>query len=147
MANNQLERELRSRIESFASELTELVRRSALESLRKALGDGAMAPHRGPGRPAGSVGSGIRRGPGRPPKAGAGTARRRKGGKRSPEQLQSLTTRFFDHVKKNPGRSMEQIRGALGGSTKDFQLPVRKLIDARKLRTTGQKRSTKYFVR
>ena len=64
-----LDSEIRARIGAFAAELGTLVRQSAVEAVRGALGDGTAAPRRrGPGRPRKTATS-ARRGPGRPPKA------------------------------------------------------------------------------
>jgi len=61
--------------------------------------------------------------------------------------MTSLTERVYEHVKQHPGQGASQIGPALQLSTKELQLPVRKLLAERKLKTTGQKRSTKYFAR
>ncbi len=47
---------------------------------------------------------------------------------------------------KNPGQSVEQIKKALGVATKDLQLPIVRLIAAKKLMTKGRKRGTRYFA-
>ncbi len=51
------------------------------------------------------------------------------------------------YVEKNPVQSVEQIKKVLGVATKDLQLPIVRMVAAKKLKTTGQKRGTKYFVR
>ena len=40
---------------------------------------------------------------------------------------------------------MEAIGKALGTPTKDLNLPVKKLLAAKKIRVEGQKRATEYF--
>ena len=138
MAHNDLDSVIRSRIEAFLAELTALVRQAALESVREALGGGAPA---------------LRHGPGRPRKAGAERgARSAPGGrgkrvKRTAADMEGLTQRILEHVRKHPGQGASQIGTALRLSTKELQLPVRKLLASRKLKTTGRKRSTKYFPR
>ena len=104
MANNNLDQQIRNRIESFLDEIAGLVRASALESVHDALGDGA-APRRrrGPGRPRGSG----RRGPGRPRKA-MRSARRVAGraGKRirrSAEDLEKIGSRVLAQVRDKGG--------------------------------------------
>ena len=52
MPINPTDQAIRAHVESFAADLTELVRAAALESVREALGGEIAAPaRRGPGRP------------------------------------------------------------------------------------------------
>jgi hypothetical protein len=118
--------QIRNRIESFVQELSELVRRAALESVSSALG--GSTPTRGGG--------------GRATRA----ARRMGGGKRSAEELQSMTSSVIEYLSKNPGRGVEDIGRELEVGSKELVLPIRKLVAAGQLTTEGQKRATKYFV-
>jgi hypothetical protein len=148
MANN-IEQEIRARIEEFTEELAALVRQSAVESLREALGTparrgpgrprktAAVEPARGPGRPRGPA----RRGPGRPRGSGG------RGAKRGSAELEQLSTGLFNHIKENPGQRIEEIARAMGMSTKDLNLPAKKLIASKQVKTKGQKRATQYFPR
>jgi hypothetical protein len=149
MANSSFDDQIRARIRSFTEELAELVRQSALESLRAALG----APEkRGPGRRravdaalfarAGSrlAKGGARRG------AGAGRAiARAKGAKRDPEQLAQLTDSLHGYIKGNPGQRIEEIARGMGTTTKELNLPVKKLIGGKQIKTKGHKRATQYY--
>ncbi|MCK6449179.1 MAG: DNA-binding protein [Planctomycetes bacterium] len=138
MATPTLDQQIRSRIEAFVDELATLVRNSALESIQNALG---AAPARKPGRPRAAVapaaGAAIRR---RAPRRGRGE-------KRSPAELDALAAKFLSYVKANPGNSIERIGKAIEIDTKELKLPVSKLLDEKKLKTTGQRRGTKYFAR
>ena len=140
---SSLDSEIRSRIDSFLEELSALVKQSAVEAVRDALGqgNGVVAP--------------ARRGPGRPPKssAPAGPARRGRpagargrGGKRSSEDLGATSDQILEHVRANPGQRAEQIGSAIGLSTREMRLPIQKLLDRRSIRTEGQRRGTKYFA-
>jgi hypothetical protein len=146
MANNPTDTAIRSRIDSFLSELAGLVRQSALEAVQEALGGGAPR-RRGPGRPKGSG----RRGPGRPPKAGRRRAGRpARGGKRvrrSSEDLAAIGARVMAQVRSKQGQRLEEIGRALRTDTAILKKPVADLLKAKKLKTTGAKRGTKYFVR
>jgi hypothetical protein len=138
-----LDTEIRSRIEAFLGEISSLVRQSALEAVREALGGNGIgseaAPaRRGPGRPRGS-GTGARGGNGRTRAAG-------RGGRRSSEDLGSMTEQILAHVRSNPGLGAEQLGAALGIATKDMRLPMQKLIADGAVRTEGQRRGTKYFA-
>jgi len=86
----------------------------------------------------GQVGNGRRK-PG--PKPG----KRRKGAKRTAEEIEALTKGLLAAIKKKPGQRIEEIGKAMSVSTKDLALPVGKLFDAKAIRTTGQRRATKYF--
>src|SRR5258705_3592553 len=100
MSNNTTDSAIRTRIDSFLTELGALVKQSALEAVQEALGNGAPR-RRGPGRPKGSG----RRGPGRPPEA-----RRRRAGRagnrvrRSTEDLAKIGARVLTQVRSKAGQ-------------------------------------------
>ncbi len=133
MANLNLEQQIRTRISSFSDELASLVKQAALESVQSALGAPA---HRGPGRP-------------RTVKApsAAKTARSAAGGKRTSEQIDALAGKLLTAVRSKQGQTIEQIGKGLSIHTKELKLPVLKLLEGKQIKTTGQKRGTKYFVR
>lgn len=126
---NDVDRQIRDRVEAFVSELTDLIRQAALESVSEVLGGQAPAA---PGR---------RRG-GRPPRPRS----RRRGGKRSPEEIEGTTRSVLDYVRQNPGHGVEQMAVDLGTSTKELTLPIKKLLGNGSLLTEGQKRATKYYA-
>jgi hypothetical protein len=136
MAKNTVNDRIRNRVEAFAEELSALIRDSAMETVRDALGGGA-APRRAgrAGRAAASVA----------PVRGGG--RREKGQKRDPLEIERLTGRLLDYVKGNAGQRIEQIAAGMGTVTKELNLPVKKLIAQKSLKTKGQKRATQYFAR
>ena len=57
-----------------------------------------------------------------------------------------MAERLASFVKSNPGLRIEQINKELGTTTKDLQLPIRKLISEGMISSKGQKRSTTYFA-
>ncbi len=141
MNSQQLDQQIRERISTFLEQLSTLVRQSALEAVREALSGGAApAP--------------ARRGPGRPPKAAAAAApaaaapkaarKTGKRGKRSSEDVTELAAQIYDYISKNAGQSIEEIGRGMGKPTKVLKLPIKKLIEAKKLKTTGQRRGTRY---
>lgn len=141
MAKNSVNDRIRSRVEAFAEELSNLIRDSAMETVREALGGGgggSAAPRRG-GRGARAMAAPA------PTRGGAG--RREKGQKRDPGEIERLTGRLLDYVKGNPGQRIEQIAAGMGTVTKELNLPVKKLIAQKALKTKGQKRATQYFTR
>ncbi len=141
MKNSPLDRELRSRIDAFVNELTNLVKLSALEAVHEALGSTLNAGVAGGAAPAAAPTAG-KRGPGRPPKAARG-----KGGKRSPEDVLKTAATVLSHIKANPGQRLEQIGKAVKMPTKDLKLPIQKLFEQKVINTKGEKRGTKYFAR
>jgi hypothetical protein len=121
---------IRDLIEEFAGKLEHELK----EELRNALanvgfGLGSSAPS--PGRAAAS--NGVSRG-------------RRKGAKRDAGALDALAEKFVNFVAKNPGLRIEQINKELGTTTKNLQLPVRKLLAEGRIKSKGTKRATTYTV-
>lgn len=68
-----------------------------------------------------------------------------KGEKRSPEDLAALADKLAAEIKGTPGQNIEQIAKAMGETTKGLSLPIKKLLQTFKIRSTGQKRATRYF--
>jgi hypothetical protein len=161
--------EIRHKTEAFAKDLTVLVRRAALEAATAALSGATVAAHaaptaakRGRGRPrkvavaapaAVPAAKAVR---GRPaakahkaaPAAKAPVSKktqRASGEKRPPAELAKLTDKLGDYIKSNPGRRMEAIGKALGLPTRELNLPIKKLLAAKRVKTQGHKRATEYF--
>jgi len=138
MGHVNIQEQIQDRIQSFVNELTGLIRQAGLEAVQEALG--GPAPKRR----------------GRPRKAKKAPARRKtvkrkakktgKRAKRSGAQVDAVATRVLAHVKKKPGQSVTEIAKALRRTPKDLQLPIQRLIADKKLRTTGQRRGTKYIA-
>jgi hypothetical protein len=137
-----LDREIRARIDAFVTDLSNLVKISALEAIRDALGAelGGSPARRGPGRPRKSgVPSPIAAGPLAP--------RRGRRGKRSSEDVRKTADAVLAYVRSNEGQRLEEIGRGLGIATKELKLPVAKLFEAGAIKTKGQKRGTRYFAR
>jgi len=142
MPSSNLDQDIQDRIHSFLSELSGLVKRAALEAVHEALGENG-APRRGPGRPRGSGRRGPRRA-GRPARRAGGGGKRIR---RSAEELTQISARVLAQVRSKAGQRLEEIGRALKTDTAILKRPVAMLVAAKKLKTTGQKRGTKYFVR
>ncbi len=115
-----------------------MVRASALEAVHEALGGTLTIAF-------------AKRGPGRPAKSGAPSPivapkRRGKPAKRTPEDVAKMGEAVVAYVAKNPGQSVEQIGKALGAKTKELALPIIRMIEAKRLKTAGERRGTRYFV-
>jgi hypothetical protein len=131
MAQSALDTEIRSKIESFLGEITALVRKDALDSVREALGNGTTPVRRGPGRPRGSMKS----------VASVGA-----NGRRTSADVDATAQRLVTFVGANPGLRLEQIAAGLGVTTNELKLPVIKLLSSKVLKKTGERRGTKYFA-
>jgi hypothetical protein len=118
--------QVNARIDSFIADIAELAKDAARETLSVALG-------------AGPDGFDLSR--------SFGELRgRRRGGKRSPDEITQMADTLLDYIGKNPGQRMESIARALDSSTQELTLPIKKLILGGRLRTEGQKRATSYFL-
>jgi hypothetical protein len=131
MAKTDIDGRIRGLVEAFASDLTALIRESAFDTVRAALGDSAPS-----GRRTSKA-------------AGGGVSRRSlaKGAKRPPGEIAKLTGRLLDYVKGHKGERIEQIAKGMSVSTRELNLPVKKLIATKAIRTKGHKRATQYFPR
>jgi len=141
---NTLDDRIRARVEQFASELADLIRESAMETVSAALAGARPSRGRGGRRSAAPVSAG------RSSSSSSGRGRaasREKGAKRPPDEIERLTSRLLEYVKGNPGQRIEQIADGMGTSTKELNLPAKKLIAGKQLKTKGQKRATQYFGR
>lgn len=110
-------------VAGFVTQITELARRAAIDTLETALGQkraGTSLALRSSGRG--------------------------RGAKRSQHELDKLAESFHGFVAKHPGMRIEQINKQLGTSTRDLALPIRKLISDGSIKTKGEKRSTTYFA-
>jgi hypothetical protein len=136
MANNPVSDEIRSRVEAFVDELNALIRQSALDTVAQVLRGDEGGGRRGRrGAPAGRVSL-----------AGRGRLRA-KGAKRSQDELEHLTSRLLTYVKSNAGQRIEQVAKGMGVTTRELNLPAKKLLANKSIRTKGQKRATQYFPR
>ncbi|WP_437481534.1 DNA-binding protein [Sorangium sp. So ce1014] len=87
----------------------------------------------------------VKKAAGRPARAAKPT--RKKGEKRSKEELAAMTQKVLEHIRANSGQGVEQIAKDLGTTTKELTLPIRKLLVEKKITSKGEKRATKYFSR
>ncbi len=126
-------------VTQFVEDLTRAIQAEGAAAFAAAIGGGGEV---GNGRSAssGRVGNGRRK-PGPKPKASA----RAKGAKRTPEELEALTKTLLAAIKKAPGSRIEEIGKTINVATKELALPVQKLFEAKAIKTTGQRRATKYF--
>lgn len=147
---------IKARVDSFVSELSELVKKAALEAVANSLKGGAAAA------PSVAKATGKKRGPAAAPAAPAAPAKapakaakaaapaaaskRKAGQKRSPDEIVKTTEKLLSYIGKNSGQRIEEIAKGVGNSTKELTLPVKKLLNDKKIVAKGEKRATRYFI-
>ena len=140
---NNLNEQIRSRTEAFASELSNIIQQSILQTVQSALGSesNAVLPRATVSRPT------------RKPTAAAArkstpTAAGKRGRGRPPSRAIAETMEtLLKHVRSNPGQRLDWIAESLGTSTDKLSFPAKKLIAQKKLHTKGQTRGVTYFPR
>ena len=130
---------IRAALDAFVEDISNLIQQAALDSVEQALAGASVIPGRrggrgAAGRAAVSSFSGLGRG-------------QKKGAKRTAEELEQLIKKLHSYIAKNPGQRIEQIAQGLDITTKELNLPAKKLISEKKLSTKGQKRATTYFAK
>jgi hypothetical protein len=131
---SDIQRQINARIEAFVSEVSALARQAAMEALSSAL-DHTGARRTGGRAAAPSVSNGV----------ALTRTPRRKGAKRSPDEIAGTVTALQAHIAANPGQRMEEIASALNVGTKDLTLPIKKLLADKSISRRGQKRATRYY--
>jgi hypothetical protein len=124
-----LQSQVNERVSAFVAEITELARKAAYEMLASSLDQE-------------DAGSRARifltRG---------GTLKsRRKGAKRTSDELAAMADAFLAYIGEHPGQRMEVIAKELGYNTQELTLPVKKLLSSGRIQVEGQKRATSYFL-
>jgi hypothetical protein len=115
--------EIETLVAEFTTNLSQVMRRTALQEVLAVLeGGAAAAPKQGRrGRPAGSR------------------------NKRGSIDHEKMGERLLAHVSKNPGQRGEQIAAAVGSNVDTIRPAMKKLIAAKKIKTKGQRRGMYYF--
>jgi hypothetical protein len=132
---------IRAALDSFVEDISNLIQQAALESVEQALAGASVIPGRSGRGARGARGAAI-------PASFAALGRgRKKGAKRTADELEQLIKKLHGYVAKNPGQRIEQIAQGLDITTKELNLPAKKLISEKKLSTKGQKRATTYFAK
>ena len=140
------ESQIRAKVDAFVGDLTKLIQQAVLEAVTDSIGKGGRPAPR-PARAAKAAPApAAKRAAGRPA-AKASAKSRKKGEKRSGEEIAMLMETVFSHVRSNPDQGVEAMAKALGMSTQDLNLPIRKLIADKRITAKGQKRATKYSVK
>jgi hypothetical protein len=128
------------KLAEFAEQLVQLYREALHDAVAQVVGGEALASGVTP-RAIVLPGLGSRRRRSAT-KAMPGRRTRRR---RSADQIQALASKIEKYVAAHPGAGAETIKAALAIPKSEWNLPVNKLLAEKKLRTTGEKRATKYF--
>jgi hypothetical protein len=76
-------------------------------------------------------------------KLGVGLKRGRSG-KRTPEEIEAQAEKLYAFISKNPDQRAEQIAKANRLSTTELVRPIKKLLEAKKIKASGVARGTTY---
>ena len=136
---------LRARVDEFVADLAELIRDSALEAVREALGDDSGG---GAGRASTARGGKRRTTKKRATKKRTSkkrtTKRRAKAASRPDPKLAG---KVLDALKAEPNQGVEQLSKVLGVASQKLKGTVAQLLDDGKVRRKGKARGTKYSVK
>jgi hypothetical protein len=133
--------EIRARIEAFATDLDALVRRTAAEAVRAALGGSSPAV----AAPAPAAPPARTRAPSRAAVSKPAHPKRAHGQKRAPAEIERLVDKLAGYVEVHPGATMATIKNALAVPRDELVLPAKRLIEAGTIRAEGKKQGTRYF--
>lgn len=162
--------QLDARIRTFATEIEDLIRRATEESIKtaiaSALATGQLvkpsasraatpAPVAKPTKkaavaatkaekPAKAAKPAEAAKPAKPAKV-LKTDKRKKGQKRSPEELAALEAKLEAFIQANGGKRIEEIGKELSIATSELAGPVKKMLDVGRIRSTGERRATRYY--
>ena len=125
-----LDTQIRSRVESFVSELSGLIRQAALDAAVTALN----------GQRGSSGYTGAKRGP----KPGAAAARKGARVRRTEAQIQTTMQKVLSFIDSNPGSRSEEIRSSLGLPTPAMADALKRLMAEKSIKSKGQRRGTTY---
>ena len=132
---------LQARIDAFVTEISAIVRESAVEAVLGALGGGgASAPKRRKKK------AGRRKATTKAKRAAPKKTKPARRVRRTAADLEKIGARFLAHVKSHPGKRLDQIAKTLRLDTAVLKRPVQLLMEAKKVRTEGQRRGTTYFA-
>jgi len=81
------------------------------------------------------------------PKAAKAPKKSGPGEKRDPKVLEALTESLYSYIKANPGQRIEAIATGMKTTTRELNLPMKKLAKAGRVASKGEKRATSYHAK
>lgn len=141
MNSKQIDAEIQARVESFVADLSELIHEAALTAVQEAVAN------------AGLGGSATRSTKKRASKKRSSKKRAskkrstKKRGRRAAAPSDAQLDKIHAWVKSNKGSSVGAIAEGVGMAGPATKKAVAALLEANRLRKTGQRRGTKYFAK
>lgn len=127
-------------IETFVSDVRRLLAEHARDTLLAALGDEQPTTRRRGPRRARSAARSAK-------PAGKPAKKSGKRGRRTAADLEAIQEKIVAQLKKQPGPTSEQLRTSLGMARTELQRPLAILREADQVRTEGEKRAMRYYVK
>lgn len=148
---DNVDTQIKSRVDAFVAELSALVKKAALEAVASTLKGESAAPSvaKAPAGKKRAPAPAPAKAPAKAAKAApapAAAAKRKAGQKRTPDEIQKTTEKLLGYITKNSGQRIEEIAKGVGSSTKELTLPIKKLLNDKKITAKGEKRATRYFL-
>jgi len=131
-----LQQRIEEQVGSFVRNVSELIRRAAIDALEHAVvvpGVGAGVGGDQPKRPG-------TRGAKRQPRSAKKPA-----APREPAEMAVLTERLYEAIASHPGETMEVLAPAVGCPSKHLRVSIDQLLTQERVKKAGEKRSTRYF--
>lgn len=125
MTNTTSNQELGQRIERLVQDHIAAIHRTAQEALARAFAPRARTPER----------------------AVPSSHAPRLGKRRAPAEVSAVGERLYQVVCTNPGEAMAVLAREVGASARELQRPMALLKQAGRVRSVGQRSSTRYFPR
>jgi len=126
--------DIQSIVQSFAAQLSDAVRRNTIDDMLRRIRDAG----------GGEVPIPYSKAGGRMVRVVRMGKAKRKGGRRSADDVAQMGASLLAFVKANPGKRGEEIAKALKTDVGTMRLPMKALIKAKKVKTKGQKRGMTY---
>ena len=148
---SDIETQIRSKIETAVTEITALVRADAVRRFSEAMGgtDSVLAPPSAgvAAAPVSAAKKVAKKGvTSKPKKAVSKPKKGGKGVKRTAEDLTQIANSIATYVKAHPGEGIEKIAQGISIDSQELKLPIKKLLSDGVIKTTGQRRGTKYSL-
>jgi len=129
-----LQQRIEEQVGTFVRNVSELVRRAAIDALEHAM-----------------VVPGVAGGGEQPKRPGTRSAKRqprsakKPAAPREPSELAVLTERLYEAIASRPGETMEVLAPAVGCPSKQLRVSIDHLLSQERVKKAGEKRSTRYF--
>lgn len=131
-----LQQSIEQQVGAFVRNISELVRRAAIDALERAsvvpaVGAAEVEKQRKLRRP--SNGNGRER------------QARKPAPPREPAELAALTERLYEAIASHPGETMEVLAPVVGCPGKQLRVSIEHLLTRERVKKAGERRSTRYF--